>query len=67
MGVCTYIRPQEAIDGRVMMTDTYTYTHPCLPLILCAHKHTRTFRGASFMALPGGLQDTLIAVYWRFG
>ena len=48
---------QEAIDGRVM-TDTRTYTHPCLPLILRAHKHTHTSRGASFIALPGALPDT---------
>ena len=36
---------------------THTYTHPCLPLILCAHKHTHASRGTSFIALPGALHD----------
>ena len=33
------------------MTDTHTYAHPCLPLILHVYKHTSW--GASFIALPG--------------
>ena len=40
------------------MTDTHKYTHPCLPLILRAHKHTHTSWVASFIALPGALHDT---------
>ena len=39
-----------------MRTDTHTYTHLCLPLILRAHKHSSL--GDSFIALPGALHDT---------
>ena len=42
--VLAYIYTQVAVDSRVMMPDTHTYTHSCPPLILrvyvCTNTHT---------------------------
>ena len=44
----TYVHMQVPVDGRVMMTDTRSYTHPRLPLILRVHKYTHTSGRATY-------------------